>query len=243
MDVSNIRNRKGQRIDAAYHSADHEDVLVILGHGVTGNKDRPLLVGVAKALAKLGIPALRVSFAGNDKSEGSFENVTIHSESDDLIDIIDHVGNGRKIVYAGHSMGGAVGVLTTAVNPDRIQFLVSLAGMVDTKGFFEREFGNVLPGEGLLWDKPECPLSQAAWKDATETVGSTLEQAAKVNQPWLLIHGMEDDLVPASDSRHAAAAATCKRKLIEIPGDGHLFSPENYPLIAQAIFNWVLVDS
>lgn len=238
MNVSNIKNRKYQKLDAAYHSAIRDDILVLIGHGVTGNKDRPLLVGIATELAQRGIPSIRFSFSGNGNSEGPFENATIINETEDLVDILDQLPKDITIVYAGHSMGGAVGVLTANQEPDRIQFLVSLAGMVDTAGFFQREFGEVTPGNGLMWDKPECPYSQAH-HDVAKSVNSTLPQAAKVTQPWLLIHGVEDDLVPLSDSQAAAKAATTKVKLLEIPNEDHLFSEAVYPTIAAAIVDWV----
>ena len=76
----------------------------------------------------------------------------------DLKTVIDAL-EGRKVIYVGHSMGGAVGVMSAAHEP-RIEGLVSLAGMVNTARFAKVEFGGVTPGAGTMWDKPECPLSQ-----------------------------------------------------------------------------------
>ena len=235
MDVSTIRNRKGQRLDAAYHAGEREDLLVVLGHGVTGNKDRPLLVGVATELAARGLSCVRVSFAGNGASEGRFEECTISGEAEDLEDLLSvFAKEGRRIVYVGHSMGGAVGVLVAAREPVRIRYLVTLAGMVETAAFFEREFGGVTPGAGCMWDEPDCPLSQVAVDDA-RAIGSTLAAAGRVTQPWLLVHGTEDDVVPPSDSRAALALARAGTRMLELPGEGHPFSAASYPLIADAI--------
>ena len=41
-------------------------------------------------------------------------------------------------------MGGVVGTLTAA-SDDRIKFLISLAGMVNTKSFYAREFVEETP--------------------------------------------------------------------------------------------------
>ena len=62
-----IRNKQGERLDYAFHSGGNEGgkCIVVLGHGVTGNKDRPFVVALAEAFAAAGIPALRVSFSGN----------------------------------------------------------------------------------------------------------------------------------------------------------------------------------
>ena len=41
----------------------------------------------------------------------------------------------------------------------RVIGLVSLAGMIHTEAFAQREFGDVTPGVGFMWDEPSCPLS------------------------------------------------------------------------------------
>ena len=106
-----IRNIEGEKIDYTFHPGDKSrKVIVVLGHGVTGNKDRPFLVALAEALSHDGIPALRLSFSGNGDSEGRFEDSTISKEVADLGRVIDAL-EGWNILYVGHSMGGAVGVL------------------------------------------------------------------------------------------------------------------------------------
>ena len=85
--------------------------IVVLGHGVTGNKDRPFIVALAEGLAAAGIPALRFSFSGNGASEGRFTDSTISKEVDDLDAVLDAFERAIRSAMWGHSMGGAVGVL------------------------------------------------------------------------------------------------------------------------------------
>ena len=59
-----IRNKEGEKIDYTFHDAGSEKIVVI-GHGVTGNKDRPLVLALAEGLSNAGISALRFSFSGN----------------------------------------------------------------------------------------------------------------------------------------------------------------------------------
>jgi hypothetical protein len=110
--------------------------------------------------------------------------------------------------------------------------------MVDTAGFAEREFGDVKPGEGCMWDEPECPLSKMFVEDM-KMIGSVISEAPLVRAPWLLIHGTEDDVVPIGDSRDAYAAARREKELIEIPGTGHMFGEESYGRIVEAIDAWL----
>lgn len=232
-----IRNRSGESIDYTFHPGTRADVLVILGHGVTGNKDRPLLVALAEGLASLGWPNLRLSFAGNGKSEGKFEDSCISKDVRDLQAFLDMVPANVSVVYAGHSMGGAAGVLTAA-RDIRIRALVSLAGMTHTAAFVEREFAGVTPDEGVMWEDDDFPLSRTFVEDLT-IIGNTLSASEAVTQPWLLIHGAADDVVPAQDGRDAFAAATCEKEWLEIPDAGHSFDETTYPKVITAMDEWL----
>ncbi len=231
--TSQLQNLQGERLDVAFHGGTKLGSLVVLGHGVTGNKDRPLLVAVAEGLAAKGWPCLRISFSGNGESEGEFGESTITKEIGDLCAVLSTVPQELRIAYIGHSMGSAVGVLTASRRLD-IQALVSLAGMTHTAEFVEREFGDVEPGKGYMWDDEDCPLS-AAYVEDLKSIGDILEAASQINQPWLLIHGTADDVVPLKDSRDAFEAANCRKELLEIPDAGHVFDEGSYGRIVEAV--------
>lgn len=232
-----IRNRAGERLDHTFHPGSRSDALVVLAHGVTGNKDRPHLVALAEGLSARGWPCLRVSYSGNGESEGRFEDSCITKEVADLQAVFDAVPNDVGIAYVGHSMGGAVGVLTAARDL-RIRALVSLAGMTHTADFVAREFGDLVPGEGYMWDEPEHPFSKR-YADDLRDIGSTIPAAEAVTRPWLLIHGDADDLVPIGDGREAHEAATCEKKFVEVPGAGHSFDEASYPVLVDEVDGWL----
>jgi len=237
MTLPEFRNRSGELLDTAFHPAGRDDVLVLLGHGVTGNKDRPLLLAVAEGLAARGLPCLRISFAGNGDSEGRFEDCTVSKECDDFRSILDALPAGLKIAYAGHSMGGGVGVRVTS-SDSRIAVLITLAGMLRLADFHQAEFGDVTPDEGLMWDEPDCPLSKTFADDMT-SLGELFEEAATVKAPWLLIHGTADDVVLPRDSRDGHAAAGEPKKLVEVEGAEHSFDESTYPQVIEAIAAWL----
>ena len=234
---SQILNPEGERLDVAFHGGEKLGVVVVLGHGVTADKDRPFLIAIANGLSERGWPCIRFSFSGNGDSEGRFEDSTITKEVGDLKSILKTVPQEQRVAYIGHSMGAAVGV-KAAVECMAIQSLVSLAGMVDTSGFAEREFGDVQPDNGCMWEEPDCPLSSIFINDMAQ-VSDVLSEAAQVRAPWLMIHGSADDVVPIKDSRDAFDVARCEKELIEIPGADHMFGEENYPRIIDAIDGWL----
>ena len=232
-----IRNKQNERIDYTYHHGTQGTTdVVVIGHGVTGNKDRPFLVALAEALAKAGISALRFSFSGNGASGGKFTDSTISKEVEDLGAVLDALPN-RRICYAGHSMGGAVGVLRTA-RDSRIRALVSLAGMVHTQEFAQREFGMIKPGEGFMWDDTDCPLSPAYMADMAQ-IKTVADKASQIQVPWLLVHGTEDDVVPLQDSRDIYPKAGEPKRLVELPGANHVFAGEHAAKMIEVVVPWI----
>ncbi len=231
------RNAQGEKIDYSFHDGGG-DVVVAIGHGVTGNKDRPLVEGLASGLAAAGFSALRFSFAGNGDSEGDFRDATISKEVGDLGAVLDAIeAAGKTAYYAGHSMGGAVGVLR-ASSDDRIKALVSLAGMVDTKKFAETEFGEVTPGEGNMWDDEDCPLSQAYMDDLTG-IGTLVEKGGEIGVPWLLVHGTEDDVVLIQDTHDIFEKANEPKRKLVIDGCDHVFSePNHLAAMVDGVVGW-----
>ena len=234
---SEIKNRHGEQLDYTFHEGEKGfQNIVVLGHGVTGNKDRPFVVALGEGLAAAGIPVLRFSFSGNGTSEGNFTDSTISKEVDDLGAVLDHL-NEYTVCYVGHSMGGAVGVLR-ASEDKRIQLLVSLAGMVHTKAFAQREFGDATPDEGFMWDEPDCPLSQAYMDDLTQ-INTVVDLSPQITTPWLLVHGDEDDIVPIKDSHDILAKANSQAQLITLEGANHVFSDEYTPVMVEKVIAWI----
>jgi alpha/beta superfamily hydrolase len=233
-----IRNSLGEKLAYDFTpGAEGDGRIVILGHGVTGNKDRPVVVAVAEALAQAGIACLRFSFAGNGDSEGRFVDCTVTKEIGDLGAVLDAVSPSYPLVaYGGHSMGGAVGV-KRAVADDRIKVLVSLAGMVDCHKFAQTEFGEETPDEGCMWEEASCPLSSTYMNDMA-AIGSIVDLGAEIRVPWLLLHGSEDDVVLIQDSIDMDAKATCEHKFVTINGADHSFS-EHLPQMTSEVVSWV----
>jgi len=121
-----IHNRHGEVLDYSYAAgATGNCPLLVIGHGVTANKDRAWAVKLTEGLTAAGLASLRFSFSGNGASDGDFRESTVTKEVEDLGAVLDAVDE-RPIYYAGHSMGGAVGVLRTVSDP-RIKRLISLA--------------------------------------------------------------------------------------------------------------------
>jgi pimeloyl-ACP methyl ester carboxylesterase len=231
-----IRNPYGEKLDYSYlPGSDVEAPLFVIGHGVTANKDREWAILLAEAFAKEGYGSLRFSFSGNGKSEGCFKDSCPSKEVEDLGSVLDAVK--VPVTYVGHSMGAAVGVLRAA-RDERIYRLISLGGMVDTAAFARRKFGDLIPGKDLMWDKPECPFS-LTFKADMEQIGTVLPLAPRIQIPWLLVHGTEDGVVPASESELIAKKAGGPVQVDFISGGDHVFSQEFGQKMVDKVLLWL----
>lgn len=120
----------------------------------------------------------------------------------------------------------------------RIRVLISLAGMVQTAAFYEREFGGLVAGKDNLWDEPDYPLSEAFAMDL-RGIGDVLSAAVEMKIPCLFLHGADDDFVPVQDSRDAYATASGPKKVVEVPGAGHSFDENTYPVLVERTDAWL----
>lgn len=236
-----IRNKAGEKLDLVFSSgAARSQYLVILGHGVTANKDRSWALSLAKGLDELGFATLRFSFSGNGRSEGQFKESTILKEVDDLKAILSAVSGFEKVIFAGHSMAGAVGVLCAAEDP-RIDILISLAGMVHVHDFAQRKFGQLTPDQDLMWDKTECPLSSTFMKSMAD-LNSVVDHGSSIKQPWLLVHGRGDTVVPLQDSIDIHSRAHLKATLKTMDGADHLFSGDDEAKMVAIVCDWLVAQ-
>ncbi|HAV13070.1 MAG TPA: alpha/beta hydrolase [Opitutae bacterium] len=239
-----IQNRLGEQLDYTFAEGNQSlrvnDWVVILGHGVTGNKDRPVIVDTANALKLVGFDTVRFSYAGNGDSEGDFRDSTLSKEMGDLDAVIDELVKSYKhVAYIGHSMGGAVGVLQAAKD-SRIQCLISLAGMINTQLFAQTEFGDVTPDTGFMWDEKDCPLSSKYMHDLCETVHNVIPLADCIQIPWLLIHGTADDVVLPADTESVQTLKGDSVDVVFIEGADHSFNEQSHKAqMTQAVVEWL----
>lgn len=232
-----IRNAQGERIAFTFvPGAPDRRELVVIGHGLTSDKERPWSEGLSKALAGHGIASLRIAFSGNGESEGEFTDSTITKEVEDLGSVLDALA-GWRLAYIGQSMGGAVGLLRTS-RDERLAALVSLAAVTHTAEFIRRMFGHLEPGQPML-DKPHCPLGEALRNDL-ETIGTTAERAREVRVPWLVVHGTLDDVVPAQHSIDLHEAAPAQSELVLLEGVDHSFSGNGLEQMLESVVPWLV---
>ncbi len=215
---------------------------VLIIHGFKGFKDWGMFPPLAEQLARAGFTAVSFNLSGSGADDaGAFsllENFAQATYRDDLADI-DHmlrtISEGdlefpapTSVGVIGHSRGGGAAVLMGS--DPRIDALVTWAGIGtihrwsddDMKLWKERgvlQILNARTGQVM-------PLNDDLRREIEANSDGVLDiqrAAARVNVPWLIIHGAQDEAVPIDEGRRLAEAQGVDSELIVIEGAGHTF--------------------
>ncbi|MDY6788622.1 MAG: alpha/beta fold hydrolase [Candidatus Nanohaloarchaea archaeon] len=209
---------KGGGISTVFHSAG-EDArgTVVFCHGL--GSDKSGYRRRAKQAVDRGFDAVRFDFRGNGESSGNFEKMNLTTRIRDLQTVLDSVDSDNIGVY-GSSFGGLVAIHEAVSDHDGgidalalrspVTFYDSLRPI--EKGIRDRGFYEHLPGKRLYM---EFILDVKRY---------SIEEAAEdLSIPVLLMHGSEDDLVPAEGSRRFHDRLECRKRLEIFEGEGHRF--------------------
>lgn len=221
---------------------------VVVCHGFKGFMEWGFFPYAGELLAARGFVAVRFNLSGSGMRPGEdlasdpegFRANTHSRELQDLLAVLEATAGGNlapgridagRLGLFGHSRGGGAALLAAA-HPawrERVRALVTWAAVAD----FDR-FG---PEQKEAWRRDgELPVVNARTGQILAMGLALLEDleghraeldlaraAAERRAPWLLVHGEEDESVPAAEGRALAAAAAEPKELLLVPGGGHTF--------------------
>ena len=225
---------------------------VVICHGFKGFMEWGFFPAVAELLAQRGFVTVRFNLAGSGMQPGdelvsdprAFSANTYSAEVADLLRVLeatgheiadDRVDRGR-LGLLGHSRGGGAAILAAASQPwrDRIRALVTWAAISHVDRY--------TPEEKRVWRATgELPvvntrtgqqlaLGRGLLEDVERHSAGSLDilaAAGRVAAPWLIVHGGDDESVPAAEAAELAARAAGTHELLVIPGAGHTFGAKH----------------
>lgn len=243
----------GRRLDGVVDlpEAPGERPTVVVCHGFKGFMEWGFFPHLGELLAARGFTVVRFNFSGAGVRPGedrvadpeAFRAATFTREQEDLAAVLEAVGRdlaqGRadpgRLGLFGHSRGGGTAVLAAAQAPwrDRLQALVTWASVATFDRWSEREKerwreAGEIPVVNARTGQ-ELPVGLEVLEDLERNAGAldVTAAAGQVKIPWLIVHGREDESVPAREARDLLQAAGGQdpghRELLEVPGAGHTF--------------------
>jgi len=246
-----IEQKSGRVIDVDTYFIDtdlskNKDRLIIFAHGFKGFKNWGGFPYFLQKMAEKGYftAGFNFSYNGVEKSNPMeftrldlFAENTISKELSDLKSVIDffysnsgkYKINREKITLIGHSRGGGVSIIRTSED-SRIKTLITLASISGfdrysaehkrkwkEKGFFE-----VLNSRTNQMMRLNSALLEDIERNRDRF--DILKAVSKINIPFLIIHGKEDQSVKYSEAeeifRHSNKATT---ELFAVEHTGHTF--------------------
>jgi alpha-beta hydrolase superfamily lysophospholipase len=238
---------------------------VVICHGYAEHSGR--YEAVAARLARQGLAVWAIDLRGHGASGGERASVAeLAHLVDDVLLVIDRAQAARPalpVFLLGHSMGGLVSTTLAIAHPDRLRGLVlSGAAVGDPEGIeplleldpipevvLSSELLSRDPQVGADYDQDPLnyrgPFRRETLRALTGGARHVRERFATLRLPLLVLHGGDDQIVPAAASADLFAGAASSDKDLGIyPGLRHeiLNEPEG-PEITDRIAAWVLARS
>lgn len=216
---------------------------VLVLHGFKGFKDWGMFPPLSQRLAQAGFVAVTPNLSGSGvDDEGDFSlperfgHNTFSAELEDVRRIVDALMAGQLGVptpptlgLVGHSRGGGIAILQAA-RDRRAQALVTWAAIssVDRWPSSQRsawraagrtDIQNARTGQVL-------PLYTDVLDDIEQnpSILDIETSARRIEVPWLMIHGTEDESVPFAEAQRLKGANTrSDTHLLPIEGGAHTF--------------------
>lgn len=187
---------------------------------------------------------IRFDYSGHGQSGGRFMDCTLETWRDDALDIMAKLSEGR-LVLAGSSMGGWIGLVLALSNPDRVCGYVGIAAAPDfTREMMEQGFTSAMKESLKLRGYAEVPSDYSPepyiiTQDLIDSGArlSVLHKTHDMVMPVRLVQGKRDtdvDWRTPERIRECLPRADVKIHLVE-DGDHRLSRTEDLALIDSAI--------
>jgi uncharacterized protein len=230
-------------VDVRTGDRTHPRPVVLVLHGFKGFKDWGMFPPLADRLARAGFTAVSFNLSGSgvdDSGEFAFPErfgrATFSGDLGDITRVVDAVAGGHldfpappSLGLVGHSRGGGLGILAAAADP-RIAALVTWAAISDVHRHSPEEVA-AWRAEGRLdvvnaRTGQVLPMYTEVLDDVIRFGSSTLDigaAAARLEAPWLIVHGESDPTIPLAEARALHVASSGRAELAVIPHGGHTF--------------------
>ncbi|MFU8794734.1 MAG: alpha/beta hydrolase [Dethiobacteria bacterium] len=225
-------------------SSPGEEKIVIVCHGFTGSKEGSgQAVTMGEKLIDHGFSTILFDFAGCGESEGSWKDISLSGQIEDLKCIVSwcRARGFNKIVLTGRSFGGST-VIGYAARDKKISAVCTWAAVARLQLLFSPFINGKFEGDPdelitIAGEDGEVFLKRAFFQDLLKH--DLFEYASAISpRSLLIIHGSADDSVPYEDADLIYRATLEPKELIILEGANHRFS-DHTGQVWEAFFTWL----
>lgn len=243
-----IFNPLGQRLAALFYPASPKKKgfcpAIVVCHGFTGSKEGGgRALQMAEQLQLRGFCVLLFDFSGCGESEGAFAKITLSAQINDLGAVVAWCRReGLNPLYlTGRSFGGTTALLYSGEDPD-IAATCTWAAVARPYELFRGllEVNNSSPDDPLLMIQGQegtVSVERAFFADLHKH-NPLRSAAALAPRPFLVIHGLADNLVLPQEGKLLYEAAGEPKELCLIDGADHRFSGHD-GRVWEVMFRWL----
>ncbi|MCQ6267932.1 alpha/beta fold hydrolase [Fictibacillus sp. WQ 8-8] len=220
--------------------------VLLFAHGFTGDKigGNRMGVKIARHLSNEGYIVVRFDFIGSGESQGEFaQDTTFSGWLEDVRTVVNWTSqieqvDPKRLGVIGHSLGGALVTYLASIDT-RIKAACALAPV----SYLEQNFRQTIIGP-TLWEKSiQGEVIENFYGKkfslfpifALDLVQYDIQAAAsQITQPFLIIHGKQDQAVPVENSYDLVNSIPIQEKsLLVYDQEEHLFTEKIYPNVVK----------
>jgi fermentation-respiration switch protein FrsA (DUF1100 family) len=217
-----MTNREGLKLHAVWIPAPNAKGTVIFAHGFRscGLSDFSLAFDLYH---NLDMNILLLTHRTHSPSQGKYITFGV-KESRDMQDWIEYHNSNLgsfPILCSGLSMGAATVMYLAGMElPENVRGFVADCGFTSPHEIISRVFAQKthLPSWPFLWAADLCARFFGGFSLKEMHTTQTLTRNTR---PILLVHGLEDDFVPAEMTRRSFEACTGDKQLLLVEGADH----------------------
>ena len=203
---------------------------IVMGHGWTSSRAQPL--EDSAYLHAAGYDLLLFDFRGHGLSDGDYTTLG-WAEPDDVRAAIDYAGSRSpgRLGVIGYSMGAAA-ALEEAAADSRVGAVVA-----------DSPFADLGSEQSYAWEAatrlPFVPFAMPVGLMVRLDLGYDPAQvrpvvaAGQLRQPLLVILGTSDEVVPPAQGYAVFRAARGAKRLLAVPGAGHIAAHDRDPAVYE----------
>lgn len=248
-----IQNRRNQKIIVLLEQAQDSKGLVIIAHGLGGNKDELQIVTVAEVFKEKHYTVVCFDATNTfGESDGTYEDATVTSYKEDLENVITWVKKQswyrEPFVLVGHSLGGITTTLYAEEHPKEVKALAPISAVISgnlstktpkyisTRANWEKE--------GWIAEKSSTVpsrIKRLPWSHMVDRLKyDVLPNTNKLTMPVLCIVGDMDDTTPPEHQKLFYEKLQGRKEMHIIKDASHTFkTPEHLNEIKQIFCKWI----